>query len=118
MNNQPKEVPGTYRYIAPEVRLNGETSITKMSDIWAVGCIGYELCLGKKLADNGELLEEHINKGDINRGTLDTLIANIPERFGENVRTIIRECLQWTPQRRCPADLLRDHLVYVSQNYK
>jgi serine/threonine protein kinase len=117
VNKVSKEVPGTYRYLAPEVRLNGETSITTMSDIWAVGCIGYELCLGKKLANHGELLENHINRGNINRGTLDSLISSIPERFGEHVRTIIQECLRWIPQERCPARDLRDYVVKVSGNY-
>lgn len=111
-------MPGTYRYLAPEVRSNGEASITTMSDVWAVGCIGYEICLGKKLVDNGELLDNYILKGDNDPGTLDKLISSIPERFGEDVRTIIRECLRWTPQRRCPANLLRDHLLDVSRNYK
>lgn len=91
--------------------------MTTKSDIWAVGCIGYELCLGKKLADNGELLDYHVNKGRINTDALDTLISSIPERFGEDVRAIIRECLQWNPQKRCPADILRDHIYLVSRNY-
>lgn len=88
-----------------------------MSDIWAVGCIAYEICLGKKLVDNGELLDDYILKGDNDPGTLEKVLSSIPERFGEDVRTIIRECLRWTPGRRCSAQGLRDHLFAISRHY-
>jgi serine/threonine protein kinase len=111
IQGQPAFVPGTRAYLAPEVIENGEDSITTKSDMWALGCIGYELCIGKKLAGNRELLKRHIYEGRKNPQPLEDLITSIPSRFGTEVREIIRACLTWDPQRRCTAVELRTYLL-------
>jgi serine/threonine protein kinase len=98
-------------YLAPEVLKYGESWITTSSDIWAVGCIGYELCLGQKLAGNRPLLKLHIANGQGNPKLLEDMIATIPPRFGDKVREAIRACLAWEPGRRCSAVQLRDFLL-------
>jgi serine/threonine protein kinase len=111
IDGQPMDVPGTAAYLAPEVLRYGESKITTSSDIWAVGCIGYELCLGLRLAGNRPLLKKHINNGQGNPKTMEALIASIPQRFGDKVRKTIRACLEWEPTQRCPANELRDFLL-------
>jgi serine/threonine protein kinase len=111
VNGQPREVPGTYAYMSPEILRNGEESISASSDIWAAGCIGYELCLGRKLAGNRPLLKQHISRGGQNPATLETLIASVPARFGEVVRNVLRGCLAWEPANRCSAAALQEYLL-------
>ena len=115
INDQPAYVPGTHAYLAPEILQNGEASISPRSDVWAVGCIGYELCLGRKLAANRALLEQHIRTGRLNPQTLEHLINSIPPRFGNEVRNIIRACLVWEHMRRCSAVQLRDYILQHGQ---
>jgi serine/threonine protein kinase len=98
-------VPGTLSYLAPEVLATSRH--TRQSDMWAVGCIGYEICIGQKLsrANNREHIDTFIARG----GTLD--LSRISPRFGHNVRSIIRHCLAWDPTQRCSAAEVRDHIL-------
>jgi serine/threonine protein kinase len=114
VGNQSVDVPGTFPYLAPEIRDNGIGSSSE-SDMWAVGCIGYELCIGKKLADNNEPLEDYIRDVKRNPDAYKALLANIPPRFGQVVHDVIRECLRWDPGRRCSANDVRQHLL---RNYQ
>lgn len=110
LGNNSIDVPGTYPYLAPEIRMNG-TGSTRESDMWAVGCIGYELCLGRRLAENNQALEAYIRDASRDPEAINSLLATIPERFGALVGAVIRECLRWNPYRRCPADALRQFLL-------
>lgn len=110
VKGKPADVPGTYAYIAPEIFRDGETAITTKSDMWAVGCIGYELCIGQKLADNRQDLQNYVEHGESSPVHLDHLMVNIPRRFNNNVHEIIRACLYWDPQQRCSAVNLRNHI--------
>ena len=83
--------------------------------MWAVGCIGYELCLGRKLAENNDALEEYIVAVEGDSKAINTLLASIPQRFGSPVHEIIRECLKWDPRRRCSAEEVRDYLSTIYQ---
>lgn len=109
-------VPGTRAYLAPEIRENGEASISKSSDIWALGCIGYELCLGRKLAGNRDLLKQHVANGKKDPRPLNELIESIPPRFSVDVRSIIKACLAWDPKGRCTAIDLRGYLLNLPKN--
>lgn len=115
IQGQPRQVPGTYAYQSPEILLNGEAALSTSSDVWAIGCIGYELCVGGGLAGNQRLLPEHelhIRNGGQDPQTLEVLIATIPATFGQVVRNALRACLAWNPNMRCSAAELRD---YISQ---
>lgn len=114
VRGQPSSVPGTRAYLAPEVLESGEAAISPKSDIWAMGCIGYELCIGTKLAGNRQLLKQHIAEGQKTSEFLNLLIANIPStRFGDGVRIVIRSCLQWDSKNRHTAAELRDYLLQL-----
>jgi eukaryotic-like serine/threonine-protein kinase len=54
-------VLGTVQYIAPEVFQDGVDALTPASDIWAIGCIGYELFTGNSLFDSEEMVERYVN---------------------------------------------------------
>jgi serine/threonine protein kinase len=104
------DVSGTYLYLAPEVYKNGEEAITTRSDMWAVGCIGYELCVGQKLATNSQHLENYRESGDSSPVLLNHLMNNVPTRFSSDINRIIRTCLSWDPQQRCSAVNVRDYI--------
>ena len=75
VGNMSIDVPGTYPYLAPEIRDNGIGS-SKESDMWAVGCIGYELCTGKKLAEHGDAFEDYIRDVRRNQDAIQDFIGH------------------------------------------
>ena len=77
--------PGTFPYMAPEVRETG--LVSPNSDIWSLGFMGYELALGYRVhRDSGETFD---------RGWL-----CIRADHGFNVEQILRGCLQRQPEIR------------------
>ena len=102
---------GTFSYLAPELR-NGTGTASWASDMWAVGCIGYELCLGSQLSHG------------FNRGPIDNLVRGgyldlsaIDQRFGGELRYIIGQCLQHDPNSRCTAVQLREYIRTLFRNW-
>lgn len=104
------DVPGTLPYMAPEILREGWGS-GRRADIWAVGCIAYEICLGRKLAETNEALQAYIKTGQGDPSSIDRVLATVPERFGRPVREVIKACLHWDPERRPKADDVRRYLV-------
>ena len=74
VGNRSVDVPGTFPYLAPEIRESGVGS-SKESDMWAVGCIGYELCIGKRLADNNGALEDYIRDARRNPDAIKIIVG-------------------------------------------
>jgi serine/threonine protein kinase len=105
-------LPGTLSYWAPEIRLRTEPS-SQFSDIWAVGCIGYEMCLGQQLShhNNRLAIDNHIQGGPLDFAQIDS------QRFGAEVKYIIGECLQWNPSQRCTAFQLREYIRNLFRSY-
>lgn len=60
---QMMRVVGTVPYVAPEVSRGGEAALTTAADIWAVGCIGYELFTGTRLFETEAMMEHFVNTG-------------------------------------------------------
>jgi serine/threonine protein kinase len=97
-------VQGTIPYLAPEIRLLRKTQATTESDMWSIGCIGYEMCIGLRLsAGHGEEIDRYVEGGGLD-------LSRIPARFGPNVRNIISTCLSRDPAKRFDARSLRDLL--------
>jgi serine/threonine protein kinase len=78
---------------------------TPQSDIWALGCIGYEMCIAQQLSHGR------------NREPISTFIAGKPldlshldSRFSDHVKYIIEQCLQREPTDRCTAQQLIDYI--------
>ena len=99
-------VPGTLSYLAPE-RLRSEppTHPTTQSDIWAVGCIGYEMCIAQQLSHgyNREPIRTFISGEPLDLSQLDS-------RFSDQVKYIIEQCLQRDPTDRWSALQLCDYI--------
>ena len=99
-------VPGCLQYLAPEFRNFQIVNATTMSDMWAVGYIGYEMCLGLGLTPEAEWFQEieaHIAGKPLN-------LWRIPERFGPNVQFVIQGCMESDPAKRITAARLVGYL--------
>jgi serine/threonine protein kinase len=101
-NLGPTQVPGWYTSMSPEKRTSHPFATT-MSDIWAVGMIGYEMCTGLSCQNPIPIIEQyHTTK------LLD--LNQIPQHFGTHVHTIIRQCLQWNAVDRPTARQLQGYI--------
>ena len=106
---------GSFPYVSPEVLLNGESSLTQFSDIWAAGCIGYELCTGKQLphvygprGNNAQDLEK-FGKG------ID--LTDVISGYGGYVTYAIERCLTWDAAKRPTAAQMIENLRrYISSD--
>lgn len=95
-------VEGTLSYLAPERLM--EWRPTKESDMWAVGCIGYEMCIARQLSYNRYAIDSVIGGEELDLSEVDD------QTYGDDIKNIIRRCLQRNPDDRCSARQLRDHI--------
>jgi eukaryotic-like serine/threonine-protein kinase len=86
-------IVGTPGYMSPE-QARGE-KVDQRADIWAFGCLLYELLTGKR-AFVGDTVLETIAAVLEQEPDWNALPANTPA----NVRKLLRECLQKDPDRR------------------
>ncbi|RXN32191.1 serine threonine- kinase Nek5-like isoform X1 [Labeo rohita] len=78
-------------YVAPEI-LNG-TPYEEKSEIWALGCVIYELCMLKR-AFPAILTVETVQK------ILISFYETLPETFSEDLRQLVADTLQPNPVNR------------------
>jgi len=89
----PEAVVGTPAYISPEQLRGG--IIDRRADIWALGCVLYELLTGRRAFSGANIPEviASILKGDPDWTTL-------PEDTSPRVRQFLKRCLEKDPIRR------------------
>ena len=87
---------GTAAYMSPE-QARGKP-VDRRGDIWAFGCVLYEMLTGRRPFDAGETVSDAV--AAILRSDPDwtALPANTPA----HVRTLLRRCLQKDPNKRLP----------------
>lgn len=90
-NNKARTIIGTYNYVAPEL-CDGKPYDTK-SDIWALGCILYELCQMEKMFE-GTISNVVLS---IANGKLKSI--NI-KRYGKQMQALLNLLLQPNPKDR------------------
>ncbi|XP_048467290.1 TBC domain-containing protein kinase-like protein [Rhincodon typus] len=126
-------------YLAPEVISQGLVKSTDHNqsdrsspsgpkvDVWSLGVILLELCVGHKLLQNVDISERL--KFILNLGCVDDILTVISEEHGcleitmdlpKDVQTLLKKCLTFHPSKRpTPAELLQDSLfTEVSALYK
>jgi serine/threonine-protein kinase len=93
MATQQGMILGTAAYMSPE-QAKGKT-VDKKADIWAFGCLLYEMLTGQAAFQGEDVTEilAAVVKGGVN---LDLLPANLPPR----VREVVTRCLQKDLRRR------------------
>ena len=87
------QIVGTPGYMSPEQARGGD--VDKRTDIWAFGCLLYELLTGRR-AFPGETLQDTIAAVLEREPNWQALPAKTPAR----VRDLLRQCLQKDPGRR------------------
>ena len=91
-------LPGTQPYISPEVFQYGREKLTYKSDIWALGCIGYELYTGRQLFEHEEMLEAYIRNMSLDSSHIKQVISM--EQREPQMHNIIANCLVVDPDHR------------------
>ena len=86
-------VLGTARYMSPE-QARGK-AVDKRTDIWAFGCVLYELLTGRR-AFEGETTSDVIAAVIEREPTLDVLPASTPP----SLRRLLQRCFEKDPKRR------------------
>ncbi|XP_016313484.1 serine/threonine-protein kinase Nek6-like [Sinocyclocheilus anshuiensis] len=96
---------GTPSYLSPE--LCQDVPYSTKSDIWAVGCLLYELCALKPAFEAKNLLSlfYKIIKGEY---------IKIPQRYSEDIHTIIEKMLSLVPENRPSASSILS-LTYMQE---
>jgi len=90
---EPGRVMGTPAYMSPEQARGQATD--KRSDIWAFGCILYEM-LTATIPFRGETISDTL--ANILQTEPDW--AKLPEKTPDNVKTLLGRCMEKNPQRR------------------
>jgi predicted Ser/Thr protein kinase len=86
---------GTAEYMSPE-QARGKT-VDKRSDIWAFGCVLFEMLTGKR-AFEGEDVQSTL--AAILRDVPD--FSSLPGETSPAVKTVVERCLEKDPKRRIP----------------
>ena len=95
-------IPGTPSYWPPEAKTAGPSL---PGDMWAVGCMCYEICLGQKLSESNNRQAIDAVAGG---GALD--LSQLDQSYGQRVRYILAQCLVFQPDARWSATQMRDYL--------
>ena len=90
----PGGVSGTWRYMAPE-QVRGEAVLTAAVDVYAVGCMGYELLTGKPPFQGDNVGVQHLSSAP---KTLTEVRADVPALLND----VIMKCLEKRPEDRYP----------------
>ncbi len=87
---------GTAAYMSPE-QARGKAA-DRRADIWAFGCVLFEMLTGKQAFDAGETVSDAVAAILKNEPDWDALPAETPA----HVRTLLRRCLRKDMQKRLP----------------
>ncbi|KAH0615901.1 hypothetical protein JD844_026521 [Phrynosoma platyrhinos] len=116
-------------YLAPEVIAQGVIKFSEhmqsekpsgpKSDVWSLGIILFELCMGRKLFQSLDVAERL--KLIFNLGCVDDILTVLAEEHGsldiikelpENILTLLRKCLTFQPSKRPTPDKLLNDPVF------
>jgi serine/threonine protein kinase len=99
-------IRGCVEYLAPELQRRTTRDSTEMSDMWTVGVIGYEVCVGRELdvdSDHFQEIKKYLDGQPLN-------LHRIPPRFSHTVHQIIHTCMAIDPTQRFTAIDLRNFI--------
>jgi len=87
---------GTAAYMSPE-QARGKR-VDRRTDIWAFGCVLFEMLTGKQAFDPGDTVSDAI----VSVLTREPDWHALPNDIPGHLRTLLRRCLQKDPQKRLP----------------
>lgn len=98
---------GTAEYVSPELLTN--KSVGKPSDLWAFGCIIYQLIAGRPPFKGGS---EYLTFQKIVN-----LEFEFPEGFPPAARDLVERCLVLDPARRLTVEHIKNHEFFDGQKF-
>ncbi len=102
-----KEIAGTPAYMAPEVAFDGEQPASPLSDVYALGCMAYELLTGKLPFDAETALGLMVQHATAQAPLPSSVRPGLPPMFDD----VILKALAKKPEdRTASADLFRRSL--------
>jgi len=100
-----RALAGTPAYMAPEQATGGELTVT--TDVWALGCLAYELLAGRPAFGGGSVTEILRRVREAQPAPLSVLRREVPR----DLETIVLTCLRKEAERRyASANALADDL--------
>lgn len=98
------KIPGSLPYVAPEVLRHGKDRLSTASDIWAFGCIGYELFTGHRLFESEASVDRFVHDGYVDQ----TQLAQL-QRYPK-ILEILSYCIVPDPEKRWSIWFLLENL--------
>nr|CAD7585700.1 unnamed protein product [Timema genevievae] len=99
-------IVGTPYYMSPEV-IKG-SKYNRMSDIWSLGCLAYELCTSSPPFTGSNIKE-------LARKILDGRYDRIPDYYSDDLNSFINLLLNTDQEKRPPVEDITHHPSLVSQ---
>lgn len=109
-----KEARGRDGYRAPELLFDPKFRFNNKVDIWSLGCILYELCVGDKAFRSDFAAREFSLEKKLKHVVIPTVNGPIYDRL----QHLISETLDPDPQNRPSAKSLRNHFVELAELLK
>lgn len=106
-----KEARGRDGYRAPELLFDPKFRFNNKADIWSLGCILYELCVGDKAFPSDFAAREFSLEKKLKHVVIPTVNGPIYDRL----QHLISETLDPDPQNRPSAKSLRNHFVELAE---
>ncbi len=92
LTQKPMEIVGTPPYMSPE-QIRGR-NLTPASDVYALGCLFYEMLSGRPPFYQGEIIFQHVNEEP------PPLETAFPTRNTPAIRRVVMRCLSKEPEDR------------------
>ncbi|CAD7971220.1 unnamed protein product [Amoebophrya sp. A25] len=100
---------GSPRYMAPEC-YESAGKLTEKVDVWAAGCILNEIFGGSLPFDECNAIQQIVKKLLVDRqGPV------IPSHISAPIQALIRDCLQFEPPQRLPAEAIYKRLEQIAR---
>ena len=100
-SNRRQTMCGTLDYLPPEMVSKSRQNYDKTIDIWGLGILTYEFCVGRPPFETDSQLETYKRIGKLE--------YSFPADLSAEFRDFVKQCLQLKSRDRAPLERLRAH---------